>query len=97
LLALGQANEAHETGRLAQAEAVALGSRRALWPSLAFLSQLEAQRGHHAEAQALRQQAREIILYIADHCPPDLSTGSGQSLRASFLNRPDVRAVLEAT
>jgi tetratricopeptide (TPR) repeat protein len=89
LLALGQANEAHETGRMAQAEAVALGSRRALWPILAVLSQLEAQRGHHAEVQALRQQAREIILYMADHCPPDL--------RASFLNRPDARAVLEAT
>jgi hypothetical protein len=49
---------------------------------------LEAGRGHIAKSQTLRQQAREIITYIADHCPPDL--------RASFLYLPEVQAVLDS-
>jgi hypothetical protein len=51
------------------------------------LHELEAQRGNDAAAQTLRQQAREVITYIADHCPP--------ALRASFLNLSSVREVMK--
>jgi hypothetical protein len=93
LLAQNRMDEAREALTRSRAEAEALGSRRALWPALAALADPrldrgEAGRGNATEAQTLRQQAREIIHYIADHSPPDL--------RASFLNLPEVRAVLEA-
>ena len=92
LWALGRSDAAD---MLAGARVVAesLGSRRMLWPILAALSEVEAARGDDAGAQALRTQAREIVEYIADHCPPDPSPGSGQSLRQMFLNQPEVRKV----
>ena len=71
----------------ARAEAEALGSRRNLWPILALLSEMEAQRGNDADAQALRQRATELLTHIADHI-------SDAELRASFLALPRVRAVL---
>ncbi len=89
LLAQGRTDEAHETFVEARAAAEALGSRRALWPVLAALAKIEAGRGNTAEAQTLRQQARAIILYIADHCPPDL--------RASFLHLREAQAMLDFT
>ena len=67
----------------ARAEAEAIGSRRMLWQILFALSRLETD---PTEAERLRQQAREIAKYIADHTPPDL--------RASFLALPAVQAVL---
>jgi tetratricopeptide (TPR) repeat protein len=88
LLAQGRVEAARAAWMEARAEAEALGSRRVLWPILAALAEIEAGRGHAAEAQGLRQQAREIITYIADHCPPDL--------RNAFLNLADVRGALEA-
>ena len=87
LLGLGLTSEAQEALAEARAEAEALGSRRSLWPIMSILSQLEDQHGNHAEAETLRQQARETIEYIADH------TGTAE-LRASFLNVPQVREVL---
>jgi tetratricopeptide (TPR) repeat protein len=86
LLAQGRIEAARAAWMEARAEAEALGSRRVLWPVLAALAEIEAQLGNAAEAAALRRRAREIIQYIADHCPPDL--------RASFLNLPDVQAVM---
>lgn len=86
LLAQNQIGEAQTTLTAARAEAEALGARRVLWPILAALAEIEAGRGNTTEAQALRRQVRGIIAYIADHCPPDL--------RASFLNLPDVQAVM---
>jgi tetratricopeptide (TPR) repeat protein len=101
---LGQLEEAAAVLNEARAEAEALGMRRILWRILAALAEIEVGRGNTTEAHALRQQAREVILYIADHCPPDPSAGSGQapsagsgqSLRASFLQLPEVRAVLDS-
>jgi hypothetical protein len=58
-----------------------------LWQILGAMSRIQAERGNPAEARALRAQAREILEFIADHTPPDL--------RASFLNQPDARAVLD--
>jgi tetratricopeptide (TPR) repeat protein len=93
---LGQLEEAAAVLNETRAEAETLGMRRYLWRILAALAEIEAGRGHAANAQVLRKQARETITYIADHCPPDPSAGSGQSLRASFLHLPDVQAVLDS-
>jgi len=90
LVELGRLAEACDVLRGARAEAEAIGTRRMLWPILAALSQIEAQRGNPVEAQALRQQAREIVEFIADHA------GSPE-LRASFLNLPDVQDVMRPT
>jgi hypothetical protein len=81
-----RAAEASETLARARAEAEALGSRRALWPILFTLSEIERQRGDLAEAEALRQQAREMVDYIAHHI-------GTPELRSSFLNSPQVKAV----
>jgi hypothetical protein len=53
--------DAYEALTQARAEAEALGSRRALWPILISLSEIEQQRGQAAEADALRKQAGEIV------------------------------------
>lgn len=87
-LVQGETERAYALLQQARVEAEAIGSRRSLWPILAALSQLEAQRGQTAEAEALYTQARALLAYIADHCPPDL--------RESFLNLPDVRRVMVA-
>jgi tetratricopeptide (TPR) repeat protein len=86
LRGLGQVDEARETLLEARAEAEAMGSRRTLWPVLAELSQLEAESGNIAEAEQLREQAREEALYVADR------VGS-RELRESFLNTPVVKAL----
>jgi tetratricopeptide (TPR) repeat protein len=87
LLAQARVEEAYEVLSEAGAKSEAAGSRRILWPVLSTLSRVEAQRGHSAEAENLRQQAREIIEYIAGHTPANL--------RTSFLALPNVRVVLE--
>jgi DNA-binding SARP family transcriptional activator len=70
----------------ARAEAEAMGSRWMLWRILHALSQLEVS---SIQAELLRQQAQEIVEHIAEHIQE-------AALRASFLNLPEVRAVLEA-
>ncbi|HLF27559.1 MAG TPA: hypothetical protein VJG32_14590 [Anaerolineae bacterium] len=81
--AQGEVDRAYATLAEGRAQAESLGSRRSLWPILVALSEVEAQRGNRMEAQALRDQARAIIEYIAGHIQaPDL--------RASFLARPDL-------
>ena len=87
LLGMSRTDEAWQTLNEARAEAEAIGSRRTLWPILIALSDIEAQRGNLAQAQSLHQQARQIVEFIADHA------GSPE-LRASFLDSPDVRAVM---
>jgi predicted ATPase len=82
----GQLDRADQVLSEARLEAAALESRRTLWPVLFLLSQLEARRGNLANAEAYRQQAGEVIRYIANHAPPDL--------RRSFLELPPVQAVL---
>jgi tetratricopeptide (TPR) repeat protein len=87
LRAQGQTGAALEALNAARAEAEALGSRRNLWPILAALSEIEAGRGNTVEAGALRQQAAELITFIANHI-------GDAELRTSFLALPRVRAVL---
>ncbi len=86
LVSQNKMDEASENFSLARAEAEALDSRRTLWPILVAQSELESQRGNQSQAHALRDQAREIVEYIAEHSPPDL--------RVSFLNLPRVRALI---
>lgn len=84
-LALNQKEAAVESLLEARSIAEEIGSRRMLWLVLFALSQLEAD---PIEADNLRQQARRIIEYIADHIDET-------DLREVFLNHPDVRAVLD--
>jgi tetratricopeptide (TPR) repeat protein len=78
----------------AHAEGEAKSLRWYLWRTLAALGEMEAQRGNSMEAQTLRRQAREIIDYIADDLAR-FAPAAEQDLRAAFLNKPDVRAILE--
>jgi tetratricopeptide (TPR) repeat protein len=71
LVRQGRTAEAYATLQAARAVAEAITSRRSLWQILAALSDLEQQRGNVNEAQALRQQAREVSAFIAGHCPPE--------------------------
>lgn len=89
LAAMGQTEAALDTLQAASALAAAQNARPTLWPILADLARLEEASGHPAEAAAHLVQARETIFYIADHA-------GTVELRAVFLGRPDVRAVLAA-
>jgi tetratricopeptide (TPR) repeat protein len=89
LLMQNRKDEAYALLREARADAESLNARRILWQILMTLHDLEAQRGNGAAAQALRQQARELVRYMADHCP--------LTLRASFLQTPEVKAVTDAS
>ncbi len=84
LLGLGQDNAARDRLREARAKAESIGSRWILWQILATLAEIETD---PTEAAMLRQQAQDLIDYIADHTPAEL--------RVSFLNLPSVRAVLD--
>jgi hypothetical protein len=81
----GQDRAARKCFLEARATAEALGSRRTLWRILHALGRVE---DDSTEAASMRQRAREIVRTIADHIHQ-------AALRASFLNLPDVRAVLE--
>jgi ATP/maltotriose-dependent transcriptional regulator MalT len=86
MLALGNSDCAVEVWETARREAEAMGSRTLLWQVLSALSKVEAERGRAAQAETLRVKAHELIKYIANHTPDEL--------RESFLNLPDVRAIL---
>ncbi len=85
-LAQGSIDDAHRSLLRAREIAESLNARRTLWQIYAALAQIEQQRGDADAARSLRAQAREVIEYIAEHTPPDV--------RASFLNLPDVRAIM---
>jgi tetratricopeptide (TPR) repeat protein len=87
-LALGQDDGALAALQTARAEAEALGSRRLLWPILAALAEIASARGQ-VEATSLRQQAREIVNYIAARAPTP-------ALRQSFLASAGVQSLLKA-
>jgi hypothetical protein len=82
----GQTEAAYEALQAGRSLAEAIGNRSDLWPILWELSQLETAAGDTDEAERLRQQAREIVTYIADHAGSD-------ALSASFLALPGVRAI----
>ena len=86
LLAQGRRDEARATLEQARGIAEDMGCRRMLWPMLFALSQAVTD---NEERQRLLGQAQATIGYIAERI------GDPQ-LRASFLNTPPVRAVLQA-
>ncbi|HLF27553.1 MAG TPA: hypothetical protein VJG32_14560 [Anaerolineae bacterium] len=86
-LAQDRLEEARQCLLAARAEAERMNVRRMRWRILAALSRIEAERDNAAEARRLRQQARKVIDYMAEHA------GSPE-LRASFLNSPDVQRVI---
>ncbi|MCL5999657.1 MAG: hypothetical protein M1546_26885, partial [Chloroflexi bacterium] len=75
----GQTDEAYATLTRARAAAEELGSRRALWPILVTLSDVEMRRGHPGEARIMRQQVHNIVLAMANQL-------SDLAMRNSFLN-----------
>jgi hypothetical protein len=79
LAAAGRTPEAERTLREARSAAEGSGHRRILWEILANLSGIVGDE-EHAE---LREEARGIVETIADTLDSDL--------RASFVDRPDVR------
>ena len=85
LSGLGRDEAARDRLSEARIEAEQMRSWRILWRILSGLSQVE---DDLAKARPFRQRAAEIVKTIADqiHQAP---------LRASFLNLPDVQAVLE--
>jgi tetratricopeptide (TPR) repeat protein len=85
LIALEQPGTARASLLEACKLAEALNARRALWPILFTLSQLETE---PAESECLRRQAQKIIEYIAVH------TGTPE-LRDSFLGLTNVQVVFE--
>ncbi len=87
LLELGRVEEARSRFMEARLEAESMGAMGNLWPILFHLSQLETEL---EEAARLRQEARELIEFIANH------TGR-PSFRESFLALSEVRAVIEST
>ena len=89
LLGLGRTDEALASLSEAKAEAERQGSRRSLWPVLARLAEFEEERGNAGAAADLRQEARSVIEYIADHA-------EAAGLRETFTSMPRVRAVLDA-
>jgi predicted ATPase/DNA-binding SARP family transcriptional activator len=87
LLGLEQPEQARQILLEARAAAEEAEVRRMGWPVLWELSQLEAAAGNIDEAERLQEQARAIVISIADH------TGS-EEVQASFLALPEVRAIL---
>jgi len=86
LQGMGRLSEAHASLAEARTEAVAVGSRRTEWRIFEALSKLEPD---PSRAEALRQRARRAAEYIATHLGEEHA-----ALQRSFLNLPDVRALL---
>lgn len=86
-LGQGERALARQTLSAAREAAEKMLARRVLWEMLALSSELALTDGDATEAESLREQAREIVGYIAEHAPPDL--------RESFLQLPKVRRLFE--
>jgi class 3 adenylate cyclase/tetratricopeptide (TPR) repeat protein len=89
LIKQGKLDEAKDTLEQGLSLAEALDSRRLAWRIHLTLSRVEAQLGDEAAARHHLTQAKEIVDYISEH------TGAAD-LRQSFLELPDVRAVMQA-
>lgn len=82
---LGQRKAAREYFLEARVEGSRIGAQRVLWRILHALSLLE---DDSSAAGRLREEARDVIDQIVERIDHD-------SLRDSFLNQPDVKAVLQ--
>ena len=88
-MARHELDRAEETLKRARAIAERVSSRQTLWQILLEQSRIADTRGQAAQAKALRDQARGVVDYIADHI-------GDAELKASFLALPDVRATVES-
>lgn len=79
--------EAYAVLKEAHSLATEQKARSALWQICFHLAEMETERGNLAEAQALNEQARAAIDFIAEHAGRD-------DLRASFLAIPQVQTIL---
>lgn len=86
LVALEEAEQARAVLSEARNAAEAVGSRRALWPILVNLADVEADLGNEAEAAKIRKTAKEVIEFIAEHA-------GSEELRESFLALNAVRSL----
>ena len=86
LIGLGDTDKALDAITEADEIGKGLGSRRMRWQVLALRATLEQARGNADAAEKMREEAREIISYIAENAPVDL--------RKVFLGQEDVRAVV---
>ncbi|MBP6786247.1 MAG: AAA family ATPase [Candidatus Promineofilum sp.] len=84
--ALGRTDEARAAYEAALVEARRQGARRAQWPVLAALHDLE---GDPAQREAYRRAAADVITFIGDHLDDD-------ELRQAFLALPDVHRLHRA-
>ena len=80
-------DQAGEVLREARAVAGKIGQRRVLWRILTALVELEEQQGNSGNAKTYRDEARQVVDYIARH--------SGSELRSSFLSMPEVMSLLK--
>jgi hypothetical protein len=87
LAAMDDSDQAREVLREARAVAEKIGQRTVLWQILAALAEIEEEQGNNGKAKSYRDEARNIIDYIAGH------SGS-EELRASFLSLPEVKTLL---
>jgi tetratricopeptide (TPR) repeat protein len=86
LLGMGETAAAREALREARSRAEALNSRHTLWRILVLLADLETRSENPVEAQACRQQAREIVQFIASRLKL-------MAMDTAFLQKPEVRAL----
>lgn len=85
---LGQFGAARDTLTIALENSYRIGERRMRWRVLSLLSQIATQKDDHETATKLKNEAREVILYIRDHIDhPDFVE--------SFVNRSDITSILK--
>jgi len=89
-----QGNRDHALRVMREASARAKKSRRIRWNVLGAASALERANGNGSEADRLRAAARAEMEFIAQNLEDNPATLLGTGLRGSFLNLPDVRAVI---
>lgn len=85
---LGQLAVAKDTLTIALENSYRLGERRIRWKVLDLLSQISTQQGDPQTATTLRNEARDIIIYIHDHI-------DSSDFRESFVNRSDIASILK--
>ena len=83
----GALEDAVGTLSRARNTATALGSKRILWPILASLATAEAARGNGGTAAILQEEARSIVVGIADSLRP-------VGLADVFVTQPAVAEVM---
>jgi cob(I)alamin adenosyltransferase len=87
LASAGKADEAKRVLGEARSEAERREHRRVLWEVLHELSEILDVQGDTEAARELRAEARRLVEGIAESVDEE-------ELRSSFLDRPDVKAVL---